>query len=131
MNINGRINDFTDLQAWQEGHKLVLKIYQLTKYFPKSERFSLTDQIQRAVVSITSNIAEGFGRQTMKEKVQFYYLAQGSLVEVKNQLIIAKDVNYISDEVFTEAIDQANLAHQLLQGLIQKSKSLILINHQS
>ena len=59
------IKDFTDLQAWQNGHKLVLKIYRLTEKFPQKELFGLGDQIRRAVVSITSNIAEGFGRHTI------------------------------------------------------------------
>ena len=95
----------------------------MTKSFPLQERFSLSDQIQRAVVSVTSNIAEGFGRQTIKEKVQFYYLAQGSLTEVKNQLIVARDIRYISPSVFETIYNQASLTHKLLQGLITKSKS--------
>ena len=78
-NIN-RIRDFTDLDVWKEGHRLVLMLYKITDKFPRSERYSLIDQIRRSSVSVTSNIAEGFGRQTYKEKIQFYYLAQGSLV---------------------------------------------------
>jgi four helix bundle protein len=122
-NNKQKITEFTDLIAWQEGHRLVLLIYQMTKSFPLQERFSLSDQIQRAVVSVTSNIAEGFGRQTIKEKVQFYYLAQGSLTEVKNQLIVARDIHYISPSVFETIYNQASLTHKLLQGLITKSKS--------
>lgn len=122
-NNKQKITEFTDLIAWQEGHRLVLLIYQMTKSFPLQERFSLSDQIQRAVVSVTSNIAEGFGRQTIKEKVQFYYLAQGSLTEVKNQLIVARDIRYISPSVFETIYNQASLTHKLLQGLITKSKS--------
>jgi len=80
MNSRGKIEEFTDLIVWQEGHKLVLQIYKITKLFPKEETYSLTDQMRRAAVSVTSNIAEGFGRQGMKEKVQFYFLAKGSLV---------------------------------------------------
>ncbi len=81
--------------------------------------------MQRAAVSITSNIAEGFGRQGYKEKVQFYYLSQGSLTELKNQIIISKDLQYIDELVFKELMQQANIAHQLLQGLITKSKTFI------
>jgi len=116
------IKDFTDLQAWQHGHKLVLKVYKLTDNFPQKEMYGLGDQIRRAVVSITSNIAEGFGRHTYKEKIQYYYQAHGSLTEVKNQLIIAKDVNYISMEEFNDTLDQLVNSHRLLLGLIAKTK---------
>lgn len=119
------IKEFTDLKAWQEAHKLVVLIYKATKSFPREELYSLVDQMRRASVSVTSNIAEGFGRQTYKEKVQFYYQAQGSLVELKNQLILACDVGYIKDHVFKELMTQAKIAHQLLQGLITKSKTFI------
>jgi four helix bundle protein len=61
-----KIREFVDLKAWQEGHKLVLRVYLITKKFPKEEMYSLADQMRRASVSITSNIAEGFGRQSYK-----------------------------------------------------------------
>jgi len=127
MNNNNttKIKSFTDLNAWKEGHKLVILTYKITKEFPKEEMYSLIDQMRRAATSITSNIAEGFGRQTYKEKVQFYYLAQGSLIELKNQILIAKDVGYLKEEKLREFTAQANLAHQLLQGLLQKSRSFI------
>lgn len=123
--LKTKIKEFTDLFTWQEGHKLVLLVYELTSKFPTRENYSLTDQMRRAVTSITSNIAEGFGRQTYREKTQFYYLAQGSLVELKNQLIIAKDIRYINDKTFILISERANLTHKLLQGLIKKTKSFI------
>ena len=126
MNKVKTIKDFTDLKAWQEGHNLVILIYKKTSDFPKREMYSLSDQMRRAAISITSNIAEGFGRQSYKEKVQFYYQAQGSLIELKNQLIIARDVFYLSIEDYEILRSQSNLAHQLLQGLIQKSKTFII-----
>ncbi len=126
---NSKIKEFTDLNAWKESHKLVLLVYKITRNFPREETYSLTDQMRRAATSITSNIAEGFGRQTYKEKVQFYYMAQGSLIELKNQIIIAKDVDYSDKASFEVLMSQANLAHRLLQGLITKSKSFI--NHKS
>ncbi len=124
---DGKIESFTDLRVWQEGHKLVLLIYKLTKSFPKAETYSLIDQMRRAVASITANIAEGFGRQGYKEKIQFYYIAKGSLTEVKNFVFIAKDVGYLSEEDYKSLIEQANIVDQLLQGLIRKSKTFI--NH--
>ena len=122
---NGKINTFTDLNAWKEGHKLVLLIYRITGTFPSRETYSLIDQMRRAVASITANIAEGFGRQTYKEKVQFYYQAQGSLTELKNFILIAHDVGYLSQTDYGLLVEQSNLTHQLLQGLITKSKTFI------
>ena len=120
-----KIREFTDLKVWQEGHKLVLIIYKLTKEFPKEERYSLIDQLRRCVISITSNIAERFGRHSYKEKIQFYYQSQGSLTELKNQIYIARDVGYITYEQFGQIIKQADQVHKLLQGLITKSKSFL------
>jgi four helix bundle protein len=123
--MNNTIKTFTDLYSWQESHKLVLMVYKLLRKFPNEEKFALCDQMRRASISITSNIAEGFGRQTIKEKIQFYYQAQGSLTEIKNQLITSKDLDYIDRKDFDVISSQADIAHQLLQGLITKSKSFI------
>ncbi len=121
MQANTRIQKFTDLVVWQEGHKLILMIYKVTKKFPKSEIFGLVSQMQRAAVSVTSNIAEGFGRHTYNERSHFYYIAQGSLTELKNQLLIARDIGYISNTDFSNIENQANQTHRVLQGLISKT----------
>lgn len=120
-----KIQKFTDLIAWQESHKLVLQIYKLTKQFPREELFGLTSQIRRACVSVTSNIAEGFSRQTKLDKIHFFHMAHGSLTEVQNQLIIARDVRYINEEVFEKIASQAVQAHKLLTGLIKSLKKEI------
>jgi len=120
-----KIKTFTDLIVWQEGHKLVILIYQITKNFPKEERYSLVDQMRRAASSITSNIAEGFGRQGYKEKTQFYYHAKGSLTELKNQILIAKDIGYLKKDNLNKLVELANTTDQLLQGLIKKTKTFI------
>ncbi len=117
MGSDSKIKSFRDLNAWKEGHKLVLMIYEITKKFPQSETFSLTNQVRRAVVSITSNIAEGFSRNTSKEKYQFYSIAHGSLSELQNQLFIAKDVGYLDNESFNKVFDQTNIVSRLLNGL--------------
>ena len=119
-----KIQSFTDLIAWQEGHKLVIEIYKYTKAFPKEELFGLTNQIRRAAVSITSNLAEGFSRNSYKEKVQFYSMALGSLTEVQNQLIIAKDLQYISNLQFNTIEKNTVLVSKLINGLIKKSRTL-------
>ena len=120
-----KIRSFTDLNVWKQGHELVILIYKTTKSFPKEEMFSLIDQMRRAATSITSNIAEGFGRQTYKEKIQFYYQAQGSLTELKNQLLISRDIGYLKNDQLLILADKINNVHRLLQGLITKSKTFI------
>lgn len=120
--MENKIRNFTDLTAWKEAHKLVLSIYKLTRSFPRSEVFILTSQILRAVISVSSNISEGFSRRTRKEKVQFYSTAIGSLTEVQNQLIIAKDVEYLPGEKFNELYSQTIIVHKLINGLIKSAQ---------
>ena len=119
-----QIKSFTDLSAWKEAHKLVLSIYEATRRFPSEEKFGLVNQLRRAVVSISSNIAEGFSRNTNKEKVQFYYTALGSLTEVHNQSIIAKDVAYIDTRQFDKLMQQIITVNKLLNGLIKSAKNM-------
>ncbi|MDP2650856.1 MAG: four helix bundle protein [bacterium] len=121
----GKIKSFTDLDAWKEGHKLVLAVYNITKLFPKEEMFGLVSQMRRCVVSITSNVAEGFSRQSYKEKLQFYSMAQGSITELQNQLLIVRDVGFVTKEKFQDIAQQSVIVHKITSGLIKKSKSLI------
>lgn len=118
-----KITSFTGLIAWQEAHKLVLMIYTVTKTFPKEEMYSLIDQIRRCAISISSNIAEGFSRQSKKEKSQFYFIAKGSLTELQNQLLVAKDVGYLMKAEFTSIAEQTVAVHKLLNGLIKSAKN--------
>ena len=120
-----KIKSFTDLDAWKEGHKLVLDIYRITKNFPEEEQFGLTNQLRRAGVSFTSNITEGFSRNSYKEKLQFYSMALGSLTEIQNQLLIVKDIGYITAEEFTKLAEQTVKISKITNGLIKKSKSII------
>lgn len=116
------IKSFTDLNAWKEGHLLVITIYKMTKLFPSNENFGLTNQIQRAAVSITSNIAEGFSRHSNKEKIQFYYTSLGSLTEVQNQLLISRDLGYINPIIFKEIAIKTVTISKLINGLIKSIK---------
>jgi four helix bundle protein len=97
-------------------------VYEVVDRFPNKEKFVLSSQILRAAISITSNIAEGFGRFNGKEKVQFYYIGQASLVEVQNQLIIAKDLGYITPKSYDKLIEQSIFVHKLITGLIKSVK---------
>jgi four helix bundle protein len=117
-----KITDFMDLIAWQRGHEAVLAIYQLTQVFPASERFGLTNQLRRAAVSITSNIAEGFSRQTIREKVQFYFISKGSICECRDQLLIAKDLGYVTISSHTTIEALLVETHKLLSGLIKSMR---------
>lgn len=122
---SGKIKSFTDLDAWKEGHNLVLEVYNVTKDFPDEEKFGLIIQLRRAVVSITSNIAEGFSRNSYREKLQFYSIALGSLTEVQNQLLIARDIGYLSKEKFHSLAEQTVIVSKITNGLIKKSKTII------
>ncbi|OGZ32357.1 MAG: hypothetical protein A3I88_00960 [Candidatus Portnoybacteria bacterium RIFCSPLOWO2_12_FULL_39_9] len=117
-----KIKSFTDLYAWREGHKLVLEIYKITKNFPKEEQFGLTIQLRRAAVSFTSNIAEGFTRKSSKEKYRFYNNAKASLTEIQNQLLIARDVGYLSRESFNKIAQQSVITNRLISGLLKSTR---------
>ena len=117
-----KIKSFTDLNAWKYGHQLALLVYKVTKKFPKEEKFSLVDQMRRSAISITSNIAEGFSRQSYSEKVQFYSIALGSLTELQNQILLARDIGYLDVKNFNLLANQTVDVHKLVSGLIKKSK---------
>ncbi|HNU96117.1 MAG TPA: four helix bundle protein [Candidatus Magasanikbacteria bacterium] len=115
--VKQKIRSFTDLLAWKAGHKLVIDVYKVTEKFPSKEVFGLTNQIRRCVVSITSNIAEGFSRGSNKDKSNFYNVALGSLTELQNQILIAKDVKYITKQEFDILAEQAIQVSKLIHGL--------------
>ncbi len=92
------VNTYKELLIWQKGIKIVVLVYKLTKDFPKDEIYALTSQLKRASVSVPSNIAEGFGRQTDKSFNHFLNIARGSLNEIETQLIIAKELGFIDNE---------------------------------
>jgi four helix bundle protein len=119
---DSKIESFTDLNAWKRAHELVIAVYETTKEFPKREVYALIDQIHRSAVSVTSNISEGFGRFRYGDRLRFYRMARGSLTELQNQLLIAKDVGYLDNDKFDELANQSTKAHKLLQGLIRATK---------
>jgi len=101
------VKGFQDLVVWQKSHKLALEIYRLTNVFPRHEQFGLTSQLRRAAYSIPSNLAEGYGRRSTKELLQFLTIANGSAEELRYFLILTKDLRYLSAE------DQARLDGEL------------------
>ena len=112
------IHSYKELIVWQKSLQLVKLIYNVTKQFPKDEQFGLTSQIRRAAVSIPSNIAEGYGRRSHKEYKQFYSIAYGSALEVDTQLIIAKELSYISAKEFESAVSILNEVIRMLYVMI-------------
>lgn len=120
--VASKIRNFTDLQTWQVAHKLVLNVYLKTKSFPKDELYGLTNQMRRSAVSVTSNIAEGFGRRSVNEKLNFYNIAAGSLTELENQVLVARDVRYLDTTSANILSDQVLNVSRLLSGLIRSMK---------
>ena len=116
----GKILHFRQLDAWQEAHKLVLMVYQVTKGFPGDERFGLVSQMRRAAVSVPANIAEGFKRRGIQEKIRFYNIAEGSLEELKYFFILAEDLDYIPSK--NNLMTQAETVGRLLHGLITSTE---------
>ncbi len=112
---------FTDLIVWQEAHQFVLMVYDITKTYPSEEKYGLVSQMRRASVSVPANIAEGFKRQGIQDKIRFYNIAEGSLEEVKYFLILSKDLNYISSS--EREFTQAESVGRLLNGLISSTRS--------
>ena len=110
--------EYTDLEVWQESRKLANEMYMLTKSYPKDELFGLTNQTRRSAVSIASNIAEGCGRQTSKDTINFLHIARGSLYELETQIFISLDQEYISQIQFESAHKSIQTCKRLLNGFI-------------
>lgn len=115
-------NSYRDLVVWQAAIELVTKIYKTTANFPKQEIYGLTAQIRRAAVSVPSNIAEGQGRNSGREFLQFLGHAKGSLVEVETQLFIACNLAYITKEQRSALLQESDRVSRLLNGLMLSLK---------
>jgi len=110
------------LRAWQEAMDLVQEIYAATRTFSEWERFGLTAQIRRAAISVPSNIAEGAARETTSEFRQFLIVARGSLSELETQLILARNLGYLSEERFADLMARVDTVFALLGGLLRSFK---------
>lgn len=97
------IRTYKDLIVWQKSIQLVNIIYSLTKSFPDDEKFGIINQLRRAAISIASNIAEGFGRKTQKDRLQFFVIAYGSALEIETQLHISKELGFGNKKSIEEA----------------------------
>ena len=117
------IKSFEELPVWQDARRFTNKIYNITNKFPKEELYGLTSQIRRATVSIMSNIAEGFDRRSDKELSNFLSMARGSSSEVQNDLYIALDLNYISQDEFNKLYQEAKKIAKQINGLMTYLRS--------
>ncbi len=109
---------FKDLRVWQEAMDFTLDVYRVTAFFPKHEIYGLSQQLRRAAVSIASNIAEGKGHRSNKEFLHFLFHARGSLLEVRTQLLITAELEYLPRERLFELETKAEAVGRALNGLI-------------
>lgn len=116
------IKTFQDIKVWQKAHGLVIEIYKMTVKFPAEEKYGLSSQIRRAMVSVASNIVEGFKRKSVKDRVHFYNVADASLEEVKYQLLVARDLKYINEILYRVLINSAEEVSKMLNSWIKTQK---------
>jgi four helix bundle protein len=115
---------FERLVAWEKAKDLALYVYRLVAKFPQHEQYSLSSQIRRAVISVPSNIAEGSGRTSLKEKIHFLEIAFGSLTETYCQLLIALELGYISDDDLKAIKPLFKEISRLISGLRKRFSSI-------
>lgn len=117
------LQSYRELLVWQKAMELVLLVYRLTEAFPKREIYGLAAQLRRAGVSIPSNIAEGYGRGSRREYLQFLSIAQGSLKELETQTILAQRLAYATQSQAGRILSEAEIVGKLLGGLIRSLKA--------
>ncbi len=114
-----------DLEVWKRSIQMVTKIYKETTNFPKEELYGITSQIRRSAISVPSNISEGAGRNHTKEFIQFLHISMGSLAELETQLIIANNLDYLSNQVFDKLNTLLIEIRSQLSGLIKSLQKRI------
>jgi four helix bundle protein len=119
---SSKITSFEQLEVWQISQDWAVRIYELTKLSPREEAFGVTSQVRRLVASISANIAEGFGRQTKKNKLHFYVIAYGSALETKNFLYLARKLSYINQDDLDELLELGTSAQKLLNAFMRPLK---------
>ncbi|MFT9495705.1 four helix bundle protein [Anaerosolibacter sp.] len=119
------MSNYNELEVWKKSHKAVLDIYRTTNSFPMDEKFGIVSQLRRAAVSIPTNIAEGSGRIHIKEYIQFIAIARGSAMEVEYLIKVSKDLNYITEEQFSNLTEAYVSIIQMLNALIISLKKKV------
>ena len=119
-----RVSDFTDLETWKFARKLRADLYRITRSFPQEEKYGLSSQIKRAASSVTANLAEGYGRYSYQENLQFCRQSRGSLYELRDHLTTAVDAGYISKELHKQLDAMAISAIKLVNGYMRSTQNL-------
>lgn len=114
---------FKDLDAWKKAHRLRILVLKDLIKFPQAYQFGLCSQLQRSVISVGSSLAEGFGRASRKEKLNFYNYAKGPIVEVQDQLIVCVDLGLITKEEFMTVTELSIEVHKLINGLMRSLRA--------
>ena len=117
------LESYKELIVWQKSMTLAEEIYYVTNSFPVKEQFALTSQLRRAAISVPSNIAEGYGRNTSKNYLQFLFISKGSLFELETQIELSRRLKYISDEVYNGIEEKIIEISKMLYVLIVKLKN--------
>ncbi|MCX6035739.1 MAG: four helix bundle protein [Chloroflexi bacterium] len=117
------MKDFRELKVWEKAHHMVLAVYKATEIFPRQELYSLTNQIQRAAVSIPANIAEGCGKSGDADFRRYLQIAMGSASELEYLLLLAHDLNYLGEEVYGELSNSLVEIRKMLNALLQRLKA--------
>lgn len=125
--MENRIKSYKDLIVWQKAIDLVTEIYSVSKTFPNEEKFGIVNQLNRAVVSIPANIAEGWGRESSKNYLQFLRISRGSLMEVETLILISKNLKYVDEEEFKLISNKIEEVGKILQGLIKSIQQKITV----
>ena len=113
------LKNYKELKVWQKSYQLCLEVYRITAGFPKDEKFGLTSQIRRAVVSVPSKIAEGYGCKTTADYLKSLYIAYGSNCEMETQIMLSGDFNYIGRDIVEAITDKINEVERMLKALIK------------
>ncbi len=111
--------DYKNLDVWKESRKLVSIIYKVVQSFPEEEKYGLSSQLKRAVISVPSNISEGIARNYNKEAKQFFYIAKGSIYEIETQIYLALDLGFIKENQVEEVFNQITSVRKLIIGFIK------------
>lgn len=128
------MKSYRELQIWQKSRKITKDTYTVTRLFPPQEQYALANQMNRSAISITSNIAEGWGRSSTKDFLRFLYISRGSIAELETQFILANDLKYINDETLLTIEQQLTELNKMLASLITKLnqriyKKLLVTSH--
>ena len=121
--MSASIQSYRDMVVWQKAMTLVQLVYQVTSHFPKEEQFGLTNQLRRSAVSVPSNIAEGYGRNSTQDYIRFLQIARGSLFETQTQMQIAINLDFIPADCADSALGLGNEVERMLNAILSKLSS--------